>query len=175
MLRSAATFKIILSLMRHFDDTISITIAIVDTAGFVQEYRSQEILEQLNELVPPACYAISEGKHVTANMDDDELSRSFNALLLDSNEDMEGSAVDYDVYSLSMMWMNPMKKHQKDEYRIRMAVQGRHCGEGTGKKGSSRCQKKTLEMVDNPLESVSGKTVMAATFVRLIGFRNCRC
>ncbi|PIO54143.1 hypothetical protein TELCIR_24500 [Teladorsagia circumcincta] len=45
-------------LMRQFDDAISITVAvvIVVTVGFVQEYRSEKTLEQLNKLVPPACH-----------------------------------------------------------------------------------------------------------------------
>ncbi|VDO75211.1 unnamed protein product [Heligmosomoides polygyrus] len=51
-------------LMRQFDDAISITIAviIVVTVGFVQEYRSEKTLEQLNKLVPPACHVVRDGK-----------------------------------------------------------------------------------------------------------------
>ncbi|VDO42242.1 unnamed protein product [Haemonchus placei] len=51
-------------LMRQFDDAISITVAvvIVVTVGFVQEYRSEKTLEQLNKLVPPACHVVRDGK-----------------------------------------------------------------------------------------------------------------
>ncbi|CAI4225230.1 unnamed protein product [Auanema sp. JU1783] len=51
-------------LMRQFDDAISITIAvvIVVTVGFVQEYRSEKTLEQLNKLVPPACNVVRDGR-----------------------------------------------------------------------------------------------------------------
>ncbi|KAK6028197.1 e1-E2 ATPase, partial [Ostertagia ostertagi] len=51
-------------LMRQFDDAISITVAvvIVVTVGFVQEYRSERTLEQLNKLVPPACHVVRDGK-----------------------------------------------------------------------------------------------------------------
>ncbi|PZC78765.1 hypothetical protein B5X24_HaOG217223 [Helicoverpa armigera] len=43
--------------MRQFDDAISITVAImiVVTVAFVQEYRSEKSLEELNKLVPPSC------------------------------------------------------------------------------------------------------------------------
>lgn len=46
-------------LMRQFDDAVSITaaIVIVVTVGFVQEYRSEKTLDQLNKLVPPSCHA----------------------------------------------------------------------------------------------------------------------
>ncbi|KJH45740.1 calcium-transporting P-type ATPase, PMR1-type [Dictyocaulus viviparus] len=51
-------------LMRQYDDALSITIAvvIVVTVGFVQEYRSEKTLEQLNKLVPPSCHVIRDGK-----------------------------------------------------------------------------------------------------------------
>ncbi|CAJ0592843.1 unnamed protein product [Cylicocyclus nassatus] len=51
-------------LMRQFDDAVSITVAvvIVVTVGFVQEYRSEKTLEQLNKLVPPACHVLRDGK-----------------------------------------------------------------------------------------------------------------
>lgn len=51
-------------LMRQFDDAVSITVAvvIVVTVGFVQEYRSEKTLEQLNKLVPPSCHVIRNGK-----------------------------------------------------------------------------------------------------------------
>ncbi|WKX91337.1 hypothetical protein Q1695_009853 [Nippostrongylus brasiliensis] len=50
-------------LMRQFDDAVSITVAvvIVVTVGFVQEYRSEKTLEQLNKLVPPACHVVRDG------------------------------------------------------------------------------------------------------------------
>ncbi|KAK6054511.1 e1-E2 ATPase [Cooperia oncophora] len=51
-------------LMRQYDDAISITVAvvIVVTVGFIQEYRSEKTLEQLNKLVPPACHVVRDGK-----------------------------------------------------------------------------------------------------------------
>lgn len=44
--------------MRQFDDAVSITVAIiiVVTVAFVQEYRSEKSLEELNKLVPPTCH-----------------------------------------------------------------------------------------------------------------------
>jgi len=44
-------------LMKQYDDAISITVAItiVVTVAFVQEYRSEQSLEELNKLVPPSC------------------------------------------------------------------------------------------------------------------------
>lgn len=44
--------------MKQFDDAVSITIAIiiVVTVAFVQEYRSEKSLEELNKLVPPTCH-----------------------------------------------------------------------------------------------------------------------
>ncbi|VDN59590.1 unnamed protein product [Dracunculus medinensis] len=50
-------------LMKQYDDSISITIAIVIvvTVGFVQEYRSEKTLEQLNKLVPPSCVSLRDG------------------------------------------------------------------------------------------------------------------
>ncbi|KAG6452695.1 hypothetical protein O3G_MSEX007751 [Manduca sexta] len=49
--------------MRQFDDAISITVAIiiVVTVAFVQEYRSEKSLEELNKLVPPTCNCVREG------------------------------------------------------------------------------------------------------------------
>ncbi|KAI5637469.1 e1-E2 ATPase domain-containing protein [Phthorimaea operculella] len=49
--------------MRQFDDAISITVAIiiVVTVAFVQEYRSEKSLEELNKLVPPSCNCLREG------------------------------------------------------------------------------------------------------------------
>lgn len=54
MLLASAAISV---LMKQYDDSISITIAIVIvvTVGFVQEYRSEKTLEQLNKLVPPSC------------------------------------------------------------------------------------------------------------------------
>ncbi|VDK17272.1 unnamed protein product [Anisakis simplex] len=53
-------------LMKQVDDAISITVAIVIvvTVGFVQEYRSEKTLEQLNKLVPPSCHAVRDGREV---------------------------------------------------------------------------------------------------------------
>ncbi|KAE9546280.1 hypothetical protein FO519_010508, partial [Halicephalobus sp. NKZ332] len=53
-------------LMKQFDDALSITIAvvIVVTVGFIQEYRSEKTLEQLNKLVPPVAHCIRDGKSV---------------------------------------------------------------------------------------------------------------
>uniref|UniRef100_A0A0N5AVB4 Calcium-transporting ATPase n=1 Tax=Syphacia muris TaxID=451379 RepID=A0A0N5AVB4_9BILA len=53
-------------LMRQFDDAVSITaaIVIVVTVGFVQEYRSEKTLDQLNKLVPPSCHAIRDGQEM---------------------------------------------------------------------------------------------------------------
>lgn len=49
--------------MRQFDDAISIAVAImiVVTVAFVQEYRSEKSLEELNKLVPPTCNCLREG------------------------------------------------------------------------------------------------------------------
>lgn len=49
--------------MQQFDDAISITVAIVIvvTVAFIQEYRSEKSLEELNKLVPPKCNAIRDG------------------------------------------------------------------------------------------------------------------
>ncbi|XP_031843199.1 secretory pathway calcium atpase [Nomia melanderi] len=50
--------------MRQFDDAVSITVAIiiVVTVAFVQEYRSEKSLEELNKLVPPTCHCLREGR-----------------------------------------------------------------------------------------------------------------
>ena len=50
--------------MGQLDDAISITLAIiiVVTVAFVQEYRSEKSLKELNKLVPPSCKAIRNGK-----------------------------------------------------------------------------------------------------------------
>lgn len=49
--------------MRQFDDAFSITAAIiiVVTVAFVQEYRSEKSLEELNKLVPPTCHCLRNG------------------------------------------------------------------------------------------------------------------
>ncbi|XP_043937408.1 calcium-transporting ATPase type 2C member 2 [Protopterus annectens] len=55
---------------KEYEDAISITVAIliVVTVAFIQEYRSEKSLEELNKLVPPECNCIREGKlqHVLA-------------------------------------------------------------------------------------------------------------
>lgn len=49
--------------MQQFDDAFSITFAIiiVVTVAFVQEYRSEKSLEELNKLVPPTCRCLRSG------------------------------------------------------------------------------------------------------------------
>lgn len=49
--------------MGQIDDAISITVAIVIvvTVAFIQEYRSEKSLQELNKLVPPKCNAIRNG------------------------------------------------------------------------------------------------------------------
>ncbi|CAD6184355.1 unnamed protein product [Caenorhabditis auriculariae] len=61
LLLASAVVSII---MRQFDDAISITVAvvIVVTVGFIQEYRSEKTLEQLNKLVPPTCHVLRDGR-----------------------------------------------------------------------------------------------------------------
>ncbi|CAJ0954960.1 unnamed protein product, partial [Mesorhabditis belari] len=51
-------------LMKQFDDAISITVSlvIVVTVGFIQEYRSEKTLEQLSKLVPPTCHVLRDGR-----------------------------------------------------------------------------------------------------------------
>lgn len=60
LLLASATVSVI---MGQFDDALSITIAvtIVVTVAFVQEYRSEKSLEELNKLVPPTCSCLREG------------------------------------------------------------------------------------------------------------------
>ncbi|XP_018363238.1 PREDICTED: calcium-transporting ATPase type 2C member 1 isoform X1 [Trachymyrmex cornetzi] len=50
--------------MKQFDDAVSITVAIiiVVTVAFVQEYRSEKSLEELNKLVPPICHCLRESR-----------------------------------------------------------------------------------------------------------------
>lgn len=49
--------------MGQYDDAVSITLAIVIvvTVAFVQEYRSEKALEELNKLVPPRCHVLRAG------------------------------------------------------------------------------------------------------------------
>nr|XP_014434867.1 calcium-transporting ATPase type 2C member 2 isoform X3 [Pelodiscus sinensis] len=49
---------------KEYEDAVSITMAvlIVVTVAFIQEYRSEKSLEELNKLVPPECNCIREGK-----------------------------------------------------------------------------------------------------------------
>ena len=49
-------------LLGHYDDAISITLAIliVSTVAFVQEYRSEKSLEALNKLVPYTCHCVRD-------------------------------------------------------------------------------------------------------------------
>lgn len=51
-------------LMRQYDDSISITVAIliVVTVAFIQENRAEKEIEALKRLVPPKCTCIREGK-----------------------------------------------------------------------------------------------------------------
>lgn len=51
-------------LMKQFDDAISITCAIliVVTVAFIQEYKSEKALDELNKLVPPTCNCIRNGE-----------------------------------------------------------------------------------------------------------------
>ncbi|XP_009089006.2 calcium-transporting ATPase type 2C member 2 isoform X1 [Serinus canaria] len=49
---------------KEYEDAASITTAvlIVVTVAFIQEYRSEKSLEELNKLVPPECNCLREGK-----------------------------------------------------------------------------------------------------------------
>ncbi|XP_071423225.1 calcium-transporting ATPase type 2C member 2 [Pithys albifrons albifrons] len=51
-------------LTKEYEDAASITMAvlIVVTVAFIQEYRSEKSLEELNKLVPPECNCLREGK-----------------------------------------------------------------------------------------------------------------
>jgi Ca2+-transporting ATPase len=51
-------------IMKQYDDSISITIAIiiVVTVAFIQENRAEKEIEALKKLVPPKCICIREGK-----------------------------------------------------------------------------------------------------------------
>ncbi|XP_069492334.1 calcium-transporting ATPase type 2C member 2 isoform X2 [Ambystoma mexicanum] len=49
---------------KEYEDAVSITVAIliVVTVAFIQEYRSEKSLEELNKLVPPECNCMRDGK-----------------------------------------------------------------------------------------------------------------
>ncbi|NWS59907.1 AT2C2 ATPase, partial [Chunga burmeisteri] len=49
---------------KEYEDAVSIAMAvlIVVTVAFIQEYRSEKSLEELNKLVPPECNCLREGK-----------------------------------------------------------------------------------------------------------------
>uniref|UniRef100_A0A8D0DJ70 Calcium-transporting ATPase n=1 Tax=Salvator merianae TaxID=96440 RepID=A0A8D0DJ70_SALMN len=49
---------------KEYEDAVSIAMAviIVVTVAFIQEYRSEKSLEELNKLVPPECNCMREGK-----------------------------------------------------------------------------------------------------------------
>ena len=51
-------------IMKQYDDSISITVAIliVVTVAFIQENRAEKEIEALKRLVPPKCTCIREGK-----------------------------------------------------------------------------------------------------------------
>ncbi|KAJ8981401.1 hypothetical protein NQ317_002595 [Molorchus minor] len=52
------TSAVVSASMSQFDDAVSITVAIVIvvTVAFVQEYRSEQSLQELTKLVPPSCH-----------------------------------------------------------------------------------------------------------------------
>ncbi|VDO75055.1 unnamed protein product [Schistosoma mattheei] len=62
LLLSSAFISLI---MKQYDDTISITVAIliVVTVAFIQSYRSEKVLEALQKLMPPKCSWI--GHHLS--------------------------------------------------------------------------------------------------------------
>jgi Ca2+-transporting ATPase len=55
---------VISCIMKQFDDALSITCAIliVVTVAFIQEFKSEKALDELNKLVPPTCNCIREGE-----------------------------------------------------------------------------------------------------------------
>ena len=61
LLIGSATISV---LMKQYDDALSITLAvvIVVTVAFVQEYRSEQALQELKKLVPHRCHCIRDGK-----------------------------------------------------------------------------------------------------------------
>ncbi|VDM43176.1 unnamed protein product [Toxocara canis] len=100
-------------LMKQVDDAVSITVAIiiVVTVGFVQEYRSEKTLEQLNKLVPPACHALRDGKEVQF------LARELvpgDIVTLNVGDRVPADAVDLQVDESSFTGeMEPRHKHVK--------------------------------------------------------------
>ena len=50
-------------LVKQYDDAVSIAlaVAIVSTVAFVQEYRSEQSIAALAELIPPACTCLRDG------------------------------------------------------------------------------------------------------------------
>ncbi|CAH8590843.1 unnamed protein product [Schistosoma turkestanicum] len=61
LLLSSACISLI---MKQYDDTISITVAvlIVVTVAFIQGYRSEKVLEALQKLMPPKCSCLRNGE-----------------------------------------------------------------------------------------------------------------
>ncbi|CAH8629686.1 unnamed protein product [Schistosoma guineensis] len=61
LLLSSACISLI---MKQYDDTISITVAIliVVTVAFIQSYRSEKVLEALQKLMPPKCSCLRSGE-----------------------------------------------------------------------------------------------------------------
>ncbi|XP_018653964.1 putative calcium-transporting atpase 2 (atpase 2) [Schistosoma mansoni] len=61
LLLSSACISLI---MKQYDDTISITVAvlIVVTVAFIQSYRSEKVLEALQKLMPPKCSCLRGGE-----------------------------------------------------------------------------------------------------------------
>ncbi|NWV85952.1 AT2C2 ATPase, partial [Dasyornis broadbenti] len=58
------TSALVSVITKEYEDAASITMAvlIVVTVAFIQEYRSEKSLEELNKLVPPECNCLREGK-----------------------------------------------------------------------------------------------------------------
>eukprot|EP00126_Sphaerothecum_destruens_P000038 Sdes_comp10049_c0_seq1m1643 len=56
-------------LMHQYDDSISISLAvvIVVTVAFIQEYRSEQALQELKKLVPHRCHCLRDGRIVDIN------------------------------------------------------------------------------------------------------------
>ncbi|PWA00815.1 hypothetical protein BB558_003126 [Smittium angustum] len=63
--------SVISVIIGNYDDAFSITLAIliVSTVGFIQEYRSEQTLKALSDLVPHYCSVIRNGQHSTVNAD----------------------------------------------------------------------------------------------------------
>ncbi|OLY78696.1 Calcium-transporting ATPase 1 [Smittium mucronatum] len=62
--------SVISILVGNYDDAFSITLAIliVSTVGFVQEYRSEQTLKALSELVPHFCTVLRDSNQTTINV-----------------------------------------------------------------------------------------------------------